>query len=69
MRAAPVEQLPILYRAMIRSIASGKLPPRRNRINPRVVKVKMSNFAKKRAEHYRHPPPQKPFEQAVVILK
>jgi len=69
MRAARVEQLPILYRAMIRSIASGKLPLRRNRINPRVVKVKMSNFAKKRAEHYRHPPPQKPFEQAVVILK
>lgn len=69
MRAACVEQLPLLYRAMIRSIAIGRLPPRRNRINPRVVKVKMSNFAKKRTEHYRHPPPQKPFEQAIVILK
>lgn len=69
MRAAPVGQLPILYRAMIGSIASGKLPPRRNRINPRVVKVKMSNFAKKRAQHHRAPPPQKPFEQAIVILK
>ena len=69
MRAAPVEQLPMLYHAMIGSIAAGRLPPRRNRINPRVVKIKMSNFAKKRAEHYRHPPPHKPFEQAIVILK
>jgi len=69
MRAARTEQLPFLYRTMIQHIAAGRLPPRRNRINPRVVKVKMSNFAKKRPEHYNPPPPQKPFEQAVVILK
>ncbi|MCC6682697.1 MAG: hypothetical protein IT445_17490 [Phycisphaeraceae bacterium] len=57
MRAAPAEQLWPLYRAMISHIASGRLPPRDNRINPRVVKVKMSNFAKKRPEHYhlQHP--------------
>jgi hypothetical protein len=54
---------------MIQHIAQGRLPPRDNRINPRVVKKKMSNFAKKRPEH-RHPPqPQTSFEQAVVILK
>jgi hypothetical protein len=69
MRAARIEQLPFLYRAMIHHIAAGRLPPRRDRINPRVVKIKMSNFAKKRPEHYNLPPPQKPFEQAVVILK
>ena len=69
MRAAPVQQLQFLYRAMIRSIAAGRLPPRRDRINPRVVKVKMSKFAKKRPEHYALPPPQKPFAHAVVILK
>lgn len=69
MRAAPTEQLPLLYLAMIRAIAAGRLPPRRDRINPRVVKVKMSNYAKKRPEHYAPPPPQKPFHAAVVILK
>ena len=69
MRAAPASRLPILYAAMIQHIAQGRLPPRENRINPRVVKKKMSNFAKKRAEHYRVPQPQTSFRQSVVILK
>lgn len=45
------------------------LPPRRNRINPRVIKKKMSNWAKKRPDHRLYPQPTKPFEQAVVILR
>lgn len=69
MRAAPTSRLPTLYAAMIRHIAQGVLPPRDNRINPRVVKKKMSNFGKKRAEHSHPPQPQRPFEQSVVILK
>ena len=69
MRAAPACHLPILYTAMIQHIAQGRLPPRANRINPRVVKKKMSNFGKKRPEHYHVPQPQHPFEQSVVILK
>ena len=69
LRAAPATRLPILYAAMIRHIALGQLPPRENRINPRVVKKKMSNFPKKRAEHYRVPQPQTSFQQSVVILK
>jgi hypothetical protein len=69
MRAATAVQLPPLYHAMIRHIATGLLPPRDNRINPRVVKKKMSNFAKKRPEHAHPPQPQTPFEQSVVILK
>ena len=69
MRAGRTDQLPFLYRAMTKQLAAGLLPPRRDRINPRVVKVKMSNFAKKRPEHYNRPPPKKPFEQAVTILK
>ncbi len=69
MRSAPASQLPCLYAAMIQHIAIGQLPPRDNRINPRVVKKKMSNFAKKRVEHYNLPQPQRPFEQSVVILK
>ena len=69
MRAAPASRLPTLYRAMIQHIAQGRWPPRDNRINPRVVKKKMSNFGKKRPEHYHPPQPQRPFEQSVVILK
>src|SRR3989304_5192331 len=52
LRAAPTARLPTLYAAMIAHIAQGRLPLRDNRINPRVIKRKMSNFPKKRAEHY-----------------
>lgn len=44
------------------------IEPRRNRINPRVIKQKMSKWPKKRPEH-RHPPPlTKTFEQSVVMV-
>lgn len=69
MRAATTSQLPSLYSAMIRHISEGRLPARDNRINPRVVKKKMSNFAKKRPEHCHPPQPQISFAQSVVILK
>ena len=42
---------------------------RRNRINPRVVKQKMSKYKKKRPEHRRIPPLKKTFTQAVVMLR
>jgi hypothetical protein len=42
---------------------------RRNRINPRVVKRKMSKFKKKRSEHRRVPPLEKTFEETVVMLR
>ncbi len=69
MRAAPTFRLPTLYAAMIKHIAQGRLPARENRINPRVVKKKMSKFGKKRPQHYYPPQPQRPFEQSVVMLK
>lgn len=67
MRAASTELLPALYDAMLRQIAQGVLPPRDGRINPRVVKVKMSTFKKKRLEHYNVPKP-KPFAESIVLL-
>jgi hypothetical protein len=42
---------------------------RRNRINPRVVKRKMSKFKKKRPEHRRVPPLKKTFTETVVMLR
>jgi hypothetical protein len=41
---------------------------RRNRINPRVVKVKMSKFKKKRAQHRPVPPLKKTFAESIVML-
>ena len=38
------------------------------RINPRVIKQKMSQFKKKRPEQRRLPPLQKTFAQSVVML-
>lgn len=40
---------------------------RRNRINPRVVRQKMSKFKKKRPEHRRVPPLTKTFAETIVI--
>ncbi len=69
LRAAPTDQLPALLQAMLCHIGTGRLPPRDGRINPRVVKVKMSNFKKKRPEHYHVRHPQRSFADAVVMLK
>jgi len=69
LRAASTEKLPRLYAGMILHIAQGRLPPRDNRINPRVVKCKMSKFKKKRPEHDKLPQPQKHFLATVVMLK
>lgn len=41
---------------------------RRNRINPRVVRQKMSKFKKKRPEHRHLPPLQKRFIETVVMV-
>ena len=46
-----------------------KIEPRRNRINPRVIKQKMSKWKKKRPEHRSSPPLTKTFEQSVVMLR
>lgn len=60
-------QQPALYERMLREIAAKRLPERRLRSNPRVVKRKMSNFKLKRAEHYQPPKPQHCFRDAVVV--
>ena len=44
------------------------IEPRRNRINPRVIKRKMSKWPKKRPEHRRLPPLKKRFEETVVMV-
>jgi hypothetical protein len=42
-------------------------PQRRNRINPRVIKRKMSNWKKKRPQHRNRPPLSKTFVESIVM--
>jgi hypothetical protein len=42
---------------------------RRNRVNPRVIKQKMSKFKKKRPEHRGLPPLQQTFAETVVVIR
>jgi hypothetical protein len=63
------DQLPQLYTRLLQDIADGRLPERRLRSNPRVVKRKMSKFRLKRPEHDRWPQPaQQPFRNVVTVL-
>jgi len=57
------------YRNLIAEIAEEVLPERRDRINPRVIKRKMSNWRKKRPEHRHYPQPTKGFAEAIVMRR
>jgi hypothetical protein len=69
LRAAATAQLPRLYDAMLDHLACGRLPPRDGRIHPRVVKIKMSIYQKKRPEHHLLRQPRRSFQEAIVVLK
>ena len=55
-------------RALVQEIASEILSERRNRINPRVIRIKMSRWKKKQPEHRCYPQPEKEFRDAIVVL-
>jgi hypothetical protein len=61
-------QLKKWYEDLLAEVAEEILPERRNRINPRVIKRKMSNWRKKRPEHRRSPQPTKKFRPSIVVL-
>ncbi len=62
------EERPRLYQRLVREIGRYRLPERKPRSNPRVVKRKMSNFPLKRAKHHHWPQPSRPFREAIAIL-
>ena len=51
-----------------KEVAEELLPPRRDRINPRVIKRKMSKWKKKQAHHRNYPQPTQAFIDTIVVL-
>lgn len=66
-RTAPRDH-PSIYQALLDDIVALRLPARANRLNPRVVKQKMSDFPVKGPPHRDWPQPTKPFTEAIVLL-
>lgn len=56
------------YEELLSEVAEEHLEPRRDRINPRVIKRKMSGWAKKGAKHRNSPQPTKNFRRSLVML-
>lgn len=52
--------------ALLRELSRERTDPRRNRINPRVIRVKMSKFKKKRQEHRGLPRLERTFAEIIV---
>jgi Insertion element 4 transposase N-terminal/Transposase DDE domain len=57
------------YHNLVAEIAEEVLPERRDRVNPRVIKRKMSNWRKKRPEHRHYPQPTKGFAESIVMRR
>jgi hypothetical protein len=55
------------YQALVAEMLTEQIGPRRNRINPRVIKRKMSKWNKKQPHHRKLPPLRKTFAQCVVM--
>jgi hypothetical protein len=62
------EQWPQLYQRLLHDIAQVILPPRRNRINPRVVRRRQVKFNCKRPQHYHWPQPTRAFREAIALI-
>ncbi len=59
---------PALLSRLLHDLAHERLPERRNRINPRVVKRTVIRFPRKRAEHAHPPQPSCAFREAVAVI-
>ena len=58
---------PPFVERLLKEVAAERLPPRRERCNPRVVKRKMSNYKLKRPQHA-NPPKPRPIAHTLRIL-
>ncbi len=62
------EDHPALRARLLRDLARARLPQRRLRSAPRVVKRRQSKFPRKRARHRTVPQPRKPLRDCIVLL-
>jgi hypothetical protein len=67
--AGPRRAVADWLRDLLWELSTERTEPRQNRVNPRVVKRKMSKFAKKRPEHRRLQPLQHLFIETVVMVQ
>ena len=65
---ADVAERETWFRALLGELGKERTDPRRNRINPRVVRVKMSKFPKKRPEHRGIKDLERAFADTIVPL-
>lgn len=63
-----IGSVPTWYQLLVAEAAQEVLPPRRNRINPRVRKKTTSAWKRKRDKHRKPKQPKNSFEQSIVIL-
>jgi hypothetical protein len=56
------------YQNLLEEVAEERLEPRRNRVNPRVIKRKMKHWDRKRAKHRDPPQPKHEFRDSIVLL-
>ena len=56
------------YEDLLWEIAEETLQKRRDRVNPRVIKRKMSKWPKKRPHHRRNPQPAKKFRESLEVI-
>ena len=57
------------WEELVWEVGEEVLPARRERVNPRVIKRKMSNWRKKRPEHRHYPQPTKRFAESIVMRR
>lgn len=67
-QARTPQELAAWYQHVLAEMRQERTEPRRNRINPRVIKQKMSKFKKKRPEHRPVPPLTKTFVESIFML-
>jgi hypothetical protein len=57
------------YADLVAEVAEQVLEPRRDRVNPRVIKQKVSKWPKKRDQHRRFPQPCKKIEDSIRVFR
>jgi len=57
------------YNNLLLEVSQERLEPRRDRVNPRVIKRKLSYWPKKRRKHRNSPQPTRNFRNSIVMLE